>query len=118
MKLKVKAILDPYFEPMSLKVREFKNLKEYDEIIIGVERNQDELKTYKTKIYKEGTGHDDENYRFIERIVKTLLWISGGYKIIIAGSKYLAEKIKDAYKDKGLRDFDLHFMEDVYQRKL
>ena len=48
-------------------------------------------------VFKDGTGHDEENHAFVERIVKTLLWVRGGYKIIIAGSKVVGEKIKEAY---------------------
>lgn len=119
MKLKVKAILDDKFEPMSLKVREFKELTKENgqDIVIGIERNNGAITTYKTRIYKDGTSHDEENYRFVERLVKTLLWIVGGFKIIIAGSTIVAERIKEDYQDKGKRDFDLHFMEGVYEKK-
>lgn len=119
MKLKVNAKLDPQFEPLALVCREMREATKNDgqDIVIGVERNKGYLTTYKTRIFKDGTGHDDENFRFVERIAKSLLWVAGGYKIIIAGSDVVGNKIKDAYTDGGLRDFDVHFMERVYEQK-
>ena len=119
MKLKVNAKLDPKFQPLSLVCREMReNTKENgQDIVIGIERNKGYTYTYKTRIYKDNTGHDEDNFRFVERIVKSLLWVAGGYKVIIAGSEVVGSKIKEAYTDGGLRDFDVHFMERVYEEK-
>ena len=91
--------------------------EDVQDILIAVERNKGYTTTYKTRIFKDGTGKDAENYAFVERIVKTLLWVAGGYKIIIAGSDTVAQKIKEAYTPGGARDFDVHFMEGVYEQK-
>ena len=119
MELKIKAVLDPQFAPMSLKVREMRELTKYNgqDIVIGVERNKGAVTTYRTRIFPDGTGHDEENYRFVERIVKSMLWVAGGFKNLIAGSEVVAQRIKEAYVDGGYRDFDLHFMENVYESK-
>ena len=117
MKLKVNAKLDPQFTPLSLVCREMREATKENgqDIVIAVERNKGYTTTYKTRIYADGTGHDEENFRFVERIAKSLLWVAGGYKIIIAGSDVVAARIKEAYTDGGLRDFDVHFMERVYE---
>ncbi len=119
MKLKVPAKLDPKFTPLALVCREMREATKDNgqDIIIAIERNKGYTTTYKTRIFNDGTGHDEENFKFIERIVKTLLWVAGGYKVIIAGSKVVGEKIKQAYTYGGLRDFDVHFMERVYEEK-
>ena len=119
MKLKVNAKLDLGFIPLSLVCRQMRESTKSDgqDIIIAIERNKGYTTTYKTRIYKDNTGHDEENFRFVERIVKSLLWVAGGYKIIVAGSKLVGEKIKEAYTYGGLRDFDVHFMERVYEQK-
>ena len=118
MKLKVNAKLDPKFQPLSIVCRDMREAtKEVgQDIIIAIERNKGYTTTYKTRIFCDGTGHDEENFRFIERLTKSLLWVAGGYKIIIAGSEVVGNKIKEAYTDGGLRDFDVHFMERVYER--
>lgn len=118
MNLKVNAKLDPQFMPLSLVCRQMREATKEDgqDIVIAVERNKGYTVTYKTRVYKDGTGHDDENFDFIERMAKSLLWVAGGYKIYIAGSEVIGAKIKEAYTDGGLRDFDVHFMERVYEK--
>ena len=58
MNLKVKAVLDPQFEPMALKVREMreKTAEEGQEIVIGVERDRGAITTYRTRIFPDGTN--------------------------------------------------------------
>ncbi|MBQ2704075.1 MAG: ROK family protein [Clostridia bacterium] len=118
MKLKVNAKLDPQFAPLSLVCREMREATKDNgqDLVIAVERNKGYITTYKTRIFADGTGHDEENFRFVERMAKALLWVVGGYKIIIAGSALVGEKVKAAFSDGGLRDFDVHFMERVYER--
>ena len=119
MNLKVNAKLDPKFQPLSLIVRDMKEKTKDDgqDIIIAIERNKGYTVTYKTRVFKDGCGHDEENFNFVERIAKALLWVAGGYKIYIAGSEVVGNKIKEAYTYGGLRDFDVHFMERVYEEK-
>ncbi len=118
MNLKVKAKLDPNFQPLALVIREMREATKDDgqDIVIAIERNKGNITTYKTRIYKDGTGHDEDNFRFIERIAKSVLWVAGGYKITIAGNDALGQRIKEAYTVGGLREFDVHFMEQVYER--
>ncbi|MBQ6816660.1 MAG: ROK family protein [Clostridia bacterium] len=118
MKLKVNAKLDPGFMPLSLVCREMREATKENgqQLVIGIERNQGYITTYKTVVFPDGTGHDQENFNFVERIVKALLWVAGGYKIIIAGSEVLGNKIKEAYTKTGLRAFDVEFMERVYEK--
>jgi len=119
MNLKVNAKLDPQFQPLSLVCREMREATKENgqDLVIGIERNKGYLTTYKTRIFQDGTGHDDENFRFVERMVKALLWVTGGFKVIIAGSEVVGNKIKEAYTYEGLRAFDVEFMERVYETK-
>ncbi len=118
MNLKVNAKLDPQFQPLSIVCREMREATKENgqDLVIAVERNKGYTVTYKTRIFKDGTGHDEENFAFVERMAKALLWVAGGYKIYIAGSDVVGEKIKAAYTYGGLRDFDVHFMEKVYEK--
>lgn len=119
MNLKVQAKLDPQFQPLALICREMREATKNggQDIVIGIERNKGYTTTYKTRVFVDGTGKDAENFAFVERIVKTLLWVAGGYKIIIAGSETIGKKIKDSYRHGGARDFDVKFMEGVYEEK-
>ena len=118
MKLKVQAKLDAGFAPMALVCREMREgTKENgQDVVIAAERNKGYTTVYKTRIYKDGTGHDEENNAFIDRIAKTLLWVAGGYKLIIAGSEQVGEYLKRTYSYGGTRDFDVRFMERVYEQ--
>ena len=53
-----------------------------------------------------------------ERIVKFLLWSSGGWRILLSGPAALCRNIKKQYTLKGARHFDADFMQTVYGRKL
>lgn len=94
MKPKFVAKLDKNFQPMALLCRYFKEQTKDDgqDIIIAIERNKGYITTYKTRVFKDNCGHDEENFRFVERLTKSLLWVAGGYKIIIAGSEVLGKK--------------------------
>ena len=118
MKLKVSAKLDPKFQPLSVVVREMREATKENgqDVVVAIERNKGQISTYKTRIYPDGTGHDDENFRFVERIAKSLLWIAGGYKIFIAGSDVVGNKIKEAYSSEGIRAFDFDYMAGVFER--
>ena len=119
MKLKVEAKLDKGFMPMALVCREVREATKENgqDIVIGVERNRGYTITYRTRIHPDGAGHDEENCAFVDRIAKTLLWVAGGYKIILAGSPVVGEYLKKTFAYGGARDFDVRFMERVYEER-
>ena len=119
MNLKVKAVLDPAFQPMSVLLRDYSaavQAAKSQKLVVSIVRNQGYTSSYAMDVFADGTGHDEENIRVIERVVKTLLWIKGGYKIVISGSKVIYDAIAEAYKVGGARDFDNDFMSGVYER--
>ena len=101
---------DKGFKPAIIALKEFNEKVEKSgeacKLVICLERTNANNYIYEMNIFKDNTGHDEENFDFVERIVKSLLWIVGGYKIYVAGSKVLAEKLKAAYSDNGIRAFD------------
>lgn len=115
----IKAILDPQFQPMVKVVADYRAAVAEEggvPLVIAVERNKGYVSTYKLDVFKDGSGHDEESYGVVERIVKTLLWVYGGFKVTVAGSKKIYEKIAEAYKKGGARQFDADFMARVYER--
>ena len=110
---------DPDFKPAILELQKFNEevskSQDKTEIIICLERTNGYNYHYKTFIFKDGTGHDDENFFIIERICKILLWIVGGYKFYISGSNLIASKLKSVYQENGQRKFDYFFFKDVYE---
>ena len=111
--------LDKNFKPMIEFLNEFKNAvkeAESEKLVICLERNQGYNYIYEIDVFKEGTGHDEENYSLVERIIKSLLWVVGGYKVYMKGPKKLYEQIKAAYTSEGERAFDADFMANVYEK--
>ncbi len=118
MNLKVKAVLDEGFEPMSVVFRDFEAAAKQNpqEIVVAVVRNKGYTSTYKLTVFADNAGKDEENFKFCDRVVKSLLWMRGGYKIIIAGSEKIYNYFKNAYTKGGSREFDVNFMSRVYER--
>ncbi len=114
----IPAVLDPQFLPMAKVVADYKKAVAAvggTPVVIAVTRNKGYVATYALDIFPENTGHDDENYNVVERIVKTLLWVYGGYKITVSGSKLIYEDLAAAYQKGGAREFDADFMARVYE---
>ena len=115
----IKAKLDPHFQPMAKVLADFKaavSEEKSQKVIIAVERNDKFTATFDLDIFADGTGHDEENYEIAERIIKTLLWVYGGYKVFVAGSKILFDRIYADYSKGGAREFDVNFMSRVYEK--
>jgi hypothetical protein len=77
-------------------------------------RNDSLIYRFDTEVFEDGV-HDIENSIFAERLIKTLLWVVGGYKLYIHAPAKLFSKISKAFKDSGNRAFDVKFMEKIYE---
>lgn len=109
--------LEPNFAPAALFFKSFKERvlasNNYESFSIVVTRS-DASESFDTLVFK-GAEHLNENMFYVERLVKSLLWIYGGYKVTIVGSKEIYEALKDIYKE-GIRTFDSEFMARVYEK--
>ncbi len=115
MSLRYSLRLDPNFQPMIVKLREF-NAKVAkspvkEKVALCVERQNGYRYRYDIEVIPSNCS---ENEEMIERIIKSILWVIGGYKVYIAAPKSLAETIKADFSKGGKRDFDVNFMSDVY----
>jgi predicted NBD/HSP70 family sugar kinase len=110
--------LDPHFYPMALNHRAFEQAvlasKHPVKIKIGIERELNQIYVYDTMIFHDEENQFDANARFVERLIKTLLWSKGGYKIYIAAPREIQMYIKSMYAIDGMRSFDVDFMSKVY----
>jgi len=85
-------------------------------LAVGLERNDGCVSIFRTHIFPPEHKLASTNLLYIERLVKTLLWLRGGYKIIIGGPKEIGGHIKKLYSQKGKRFFDANFMSGVYRK--
>ncbi len=109
---------DAGFKPMINVLREFTRDAEREgssPLKLCVERNGGYNYIYEMKIFA-AEDKNERNYAVAERIVKALLWVCGGYKIYVSGSKYIADRLKQDYSATGKRAFDADFMSGVYER--
>jgi len=109
--------LDPGFIPLAGYARAFRNSagKSGIPLKIAVEREGGQTGVFKTVIH----GTPDmlaADAVYMERLVKTLLWVWGGWKVIVGGSDVLATMIRETYRPGGAREFDAEFMGRIYEK--
>lgn len=115
----IKPILEQEFKPAIIELRNFINDVAESEgkqkLYLAIERNDGYVYRRDFDIFLEGVD-DKRNTFIIERFIKCVLWVVGGYKIYLSGSKKVYEDIKSYYQDGGLREFDYNFMSTVFER--
>ena len=81
---------------------------------VAVERDHGNISVFSS--FLRGEEYEAANYRYMERFVKFLLWSVGGLRVTICGCEETARKLQKAYTVGGERDFDWHFMDDVFEK--
>jgi predicted NBD/HSP70 family sugar kinase len=114
----ISAPLDPGFQPAVLFNRNYfgavKASGHAVPLIIGLERENGAVSHYETLV---SPGADATTLRYVERLVKFLLWARGGWKLYIGGPKTVGECIRKTYSHRGARKFDCHLMAAAYGEK-
>ena len=118
---KIKSEMDPNFRPIFLANQNYLDAvmksKNPEQVVIAIERNQGIQSVYKTYVFNDMENEFESNIFYIERLIKSLLWIKGGWKIIFGGPKSIGEYIKACYSKGGLREFDREFMTRIYEKE-
>ncbi len=105
--------LDPGFLPLHKFNRAFLETAKKP-LGIAVERAGGEMAVCRTFIHgTEALARADRYY--IGRLVKTLLWMKGGFRVYVSGDKGIYEDLRAAYSPGGERDFDQDFMARVFE---
>ena len=108
--------LDPGFIPFGVWVTSYLEGAKQP-IAIAVERNEGQVSVRRTFIH--GTPEmRDADYRYIERMVKFLLWSIGGFKVSVCGCSELTKRLQKAYTPEGERAFDYDFFQKLYEQEL
>ena len=105
--------LDPGFLPLNRFCEAFLATAK-EPFDIAVERAAGQMAVYKTFIHGTPDRFRADVY-YIERIVKTLLWMKGGFRVYLAGDQAVCDAIAKIYADGGQQDFDFHFMAHVFE---
>ena len=83
-------------------------------LAIAVERDQGRVSVRHTFIH--GTLEMARaDYRYVERMVKFLLWSIGGFRVYICGCSPIAKELQQDYSLTGKRAFDFDFFHKLYE---
>lgn len=105
--------LDPKFTPIIKVYQDYLKRADFNKVMsIGLE-SHNQMSYHELPLLSEYTGED---LRFIERYIKTLLWVKGGHTIFLDAPSVVGDYIKQAFTAEGERAFDVDFMETVYKR--
>lgn len=83
-------------------------------LVLGLERESGLVSRYETVVR---AAADVETLRYVERIVKFLLWARGGWKLHIGGPRAIGDFIRKTYSARGVRKFDCEMMALAYGQK-
>ena len=106
--------LDPTFLPLGRFFEAFlKDAKEpFD---IAVERSNGQMAVYKTRIHGTPELLNADIY-YVDRVIKTLLWMKGGFKVYLAGNEAVCTAMAGHYSASGERAFDFDYMANVFEQ--
>ena len=105
--------LDPDFMPLARYNEAFLE-NATKPISIAVERADGQMAACHTKIHESAEMKDANNY-YIDRLVKTMLWLQGGFRVYVAGDKDVYEYLHATYNKCGAREFDWDFMANIFE---
>lgn len=110
--LRHRPVLDPDFYPILRYNRAF--LATADKpVSVAVERTDGQVAAYHTFIHGTKERHAADCY-YINRLVKTMLWMKGGNRIHISGDEGIYRYLCEAFSASGRQAFDNRFMARVF----
>ncbi|MCI8678646.1 MAG: ROK family protein [Lawsonibacter sp.] len=113
VELKHTPVLDPEFIPLMRFNRAFLAGAKKP-IGIAVERADGQMAACHTFIHGTPEMAEADHY-YIERIVKTILWMKGGFKVYVSGDAGVCEYLRSVYCAGGQQEFDWDYMASVFE---
>ena len=105
-------VLDPEFTPL-LKFNTAFLENAAKPVSIAVERADGQMAVCHTKIHGTTEMAQADTY-YIDRIVKTMLWLKGGFRIFV-NDKAVYDYLCSVYCKGGAREFDWDFMANIFE---
>jgi predicted NBD/HSP70 family sugar kinase len=105
-----RPVLDPDFVPAELWNRAYEAWVEVDPggvpLIVAITRPDGTVFRHSTMVLPHDGENIPLNLKYVERIIKLMLWTNGGSGIVIGGHNGLAREISNLYMPNGARSFD------------
>lgn len=83
-------------------------------VSIAVERADGQMATCHTFVYGTPEMQEADHY-YVNRLVKTILWMKGGFRIYVAGDRGIYEYLTQAYSAEGCQAFDWDYMANIFE---
>lgn len=106
--------LDPEFTPL-FKFNEAFLKDATKPVSIAVERADGQMAACHTRIHEEAEMTQANHY-YIDRLVKTMIWLQGGFRVYV-NDKDLYDYLSSVYCKGGAREFDWDFMSHIYEHE-
>ena len=105
--------LDPLFVPLG-KFNQAFLVDAKKPLDIALEQSNGQIAVYRTFIHGTPEMQDADRY-YVRRMMKTMLWLYGGYKFYIVGEDGIVTAMQEAYSLKGVQAFDFDYMANVFE---
>lgn len=116
----VVPVLDPEFRPIALGNRRYREAVQAaarrEPLALALERSDEQVTVFRTEVLPLEPATESMTRRYVERVVKFLLWQVGGWRLRVCGPPALGRYLAAVYASNGPRAFDLQLMEKVYDR--
>jgi predicted NBD/HSP70 family sugar kinase len=120
MKPRFIAPLDPEFSPLVLGRREYRQEVEASGKVVDcalvIERHNGLRSRFDFQVLEPDESNIGKTYRYVERMLKFLLWSRGGRQVVFAGPAETGRRIREDYCSSGRRAFDVELMSTAYRR--
>jgi len=118
---KVVPPLHPEIVPAALWNKAYRSTAAVDgrsvPLVVGLERTDGSVSRFETVVFPSGHPYYEAGIRHAERLVKSLLWMWGGFRVFIGGPAEVGELIRKTYSRRGPRAFDADLMSMAYDKK-
>ncbi len=120
---RITPVLDSQFRPAVLANRAFlaavKASGKAQPIRIAIEQTDGSVFYYPTEIFAEGAPGSAGNFVYVERLVKSLLWAWGGWRIYFDGPKALGNLLANHFHETATGKFDSNIIgEKIYDHPI
>jgi predicted NBD/HSP70 family sugar kinase len=116
---KLRPVLDPEFLPAVLWNRAYRELVARDPgarpFSLALIRADGKASVHRDRVLSAGHPAAAHTLRFVERLLKFLLWQKGGCRVLVAGADEIAAALTKIYSPAGERAFDHLFMGEKVQ---
>jgi predicted NBD/HSP70 family sugar kinase len=106
--------LDPHFRPAILVNRSFRDRARKSSqalpVALALEQSDGSVSQFHTEIFPEDHPDASENFQYIERLAKFLLWSRGGFRLYFSGPETLGKNLAEYYRCTATGQFDADIM--------